>query len=118
MELKEKKQHIIRCIKLGMSLFKAQLISECTDEEITILNNDEIFLNRIEQQYAIEEYALLLKHNSAIEIARDKGNANPIQWRLAKLNPDDWDSKDKTIKLETPQAIQVNLKGRHVTSDD
>lgn len=109
-----KKEHILRCVKLGMQLYKAQIYAQCTEEEIKLLDNDKNFLKQVEQQYALQEYELLLKHNNAIAIATEKGNASPIQWRLSKLNPNHYASKDKVIELKTPEALTVNLKGKGI----
>ncbi len=112
MTIEQKKDHILRCIKLGMELYKAELIAECTEVEIKEIAEDELFLKRIEQQYALEEYSLLMKHNVALEISKTRGNANPIQWKLSKLNPKRWDIKDKSLELRTPIPMQVNLVGK------
>jgi hypothetical protein len=114
MTLEQKKEHILRCIKLGMELYRAELVAECTDEEIMLIEKDEIFMKKIQQRYALQEYELLLKHNTALDLAKSRGNATPIQWRLSKLNPSKWDSKDKELKIKPPEAIQVNLTGRKV----
>jgi len=117
MTFEQKKDHIIRCVKLGMELYRAELVSECTLEEIELLDKDKDFLKRIDQQYAIEEYALLTKHNVALEIAKTRGNASPIQWKLGKLNPKRWDSKDKETILTVPESIKVNLVGKGIEND-
>jgi len=112
MTLEQKKEHILRCVKLGMELYKAELISECTLEETELIEEDKLFLKRIEQQYAISEYELLTKHNTVLSLAESKGNAGPIQWKLGKLNPKRWDSKDKDTVLKVPEALQINLVGK------
>jgi len=117
MTLNQKKEHILRCIKLGMGLYKAQLVSECTELEIVLLEEDKVFLKEIEQQYAISEYELLIKHNTAIDISKSRGNANPIQWKLSKLNPEQWASKDKETTLRVPEKIQINLIGKGIEND-
>lgn len=117
MELKQKKEHVLRCIKLGMDIYKAYIVAECTEEEVDLLNNDDKFQNIIIQRQALQEYDLLLKHNVAMDLAEKKGNAKPIEWRLKILNPEKYDKKDKIVKLETPEAITVNLKGVDVDSD-
>jgi len=114
MTIEQKKEHILRCVKLGMELYRAELVSECTLEEIELIENDKLFLKRIEQQYAIEEYSLLTKHNVALNIAQSRGNASPIQWKLGKLNPKRWDTKDKDTVLKVPGSIQVNLVGKGI----
>ena len=97
-----------------MELYKAELISECSEEEIELLDKDKDFLKQIDQQYALSEYELLTKHNIALDIAKNKGSTNPIQWKLSKLNPARWDSRDKETTLNIPESIKVNLVGKGI----
>jgi len=112
MTIEEKKEHVIRCIKLGMELYKAYLIAECTPDEIEILDTDKDLQRKIEITYAIAERDLLEKHNVALEISQLKGNTNPIQWKLARLNPNRWDSREKDLNVKLPEPVQVNLIGK------
>ena len=111
MNLEEKKAHILRCTKLGMDFFSAALIAECTDEELNVLDNDSIFNHRILIGNAIEEERLLNKHNSAMTVAADKGQAAPIQWKLERLNPRRWGSKE-TGNNPNNGNVTINLIGR------
>jgi len=110
--IKQKKEHILRCIRLGMDLFSAALIAECTDEELETLENDPKFNKRIKIEYAIEEERLLNKHNTAIEEAVIKGNAHSVQWKLEKLNPGRWGNKE-SAKIPFEGKVTVNLIGRY-----
>ena len=79
-------------------------------------NNEYAFLNEAKDEALIEsgEYDLLIKHNTALEIAALRGTTNPIQWKLGKLNPKRWDSKESNIPISIPEHIQVNLVGKGV----
>lgn len=103
MDIDSKKEHIMRCIDLGMDFFKSCLSSGCTDEEIEKLELDESFQKQVEIKYSLAEYNLLMKHNTALEVAKMKGNATPIQWRLDKLNPKKYGNKT---------SLDVNSKGK------
>ena len=82
-----KKDHILRCTDLGMDFYRSCVCSACTEEEIDLLNKDEEFQKEIKERYALQEYNFLMKHNVALEIAKNKGNSKPIEWRLGILNP-------------------------------
>lgn len=111
MKLDEKKDHILRCVRLGMDLFSAALIAECTDEELDVLEQDPVFQRRIKIETAIEEERLLNKHNAAIEEAVVRGKANPIQWKLEKLNPRRWGSKETGKSQRETENVTINLVG-------
>lgn len=110
MELVDKKEHILRCIDLGLSFFKSCLCAECTEEEIEILEKDTQFQKNIEIKKSISEYNLLRKHDTALEVAKMKGNATPIQWRLSILDPGKYgdrlslDAREKVdlVKFDIP----------------
>ena len=53
MNITEKKEHILRCIRLGMDLFSAALIAECTDKELEDLEEDPNFSRRVKIEYAL-----------------------------------------------------------------
>ncbi len=112
MKIAEKRDHILRCIRLGMDLFSAALIAECTDEELEKLEEDPKFNKRIKIEYAIEEERLLNKHNTAIEESVIKGNAHSVQWKLEKLNPGRWGNKE-SAKVPYEGKVTVNLIGRY-----
>lgn len=116
MTLEHKKEHILRCVKLGMVLYSAMVLAECTEEEISSIEQDEIFLKRVEQQYALEEYELLQAYEIATEIATNRGITSPIQWKLQKINPKRWDSGSNNMS-EHQTSIQVNLIGKDVGDD-
>jgi len=89
---------ILNYINLGMEINKAYILSEITKEDIEELDKDEDFQKDIEVTEIILEKDLLERHNTAMEIAVNKGNANAVQWKLEKINPDRWGTK----KDETP----------------
>jgi len=80
-------------ISLGMSLYEAFLIAECTEEEILILQNSNEYKKKFELIKLIEERELLKKHKEATEIALKKGNTKPIEWKLSKLKPEVYGTK-------------------------
>ena len=90
MELDDKKDHIIRFIKLGMDLDSSLYGAECSESEIEILKNDKDFLSRIKTYQSLEEYRLLEDHDMAMNIAAAKGGTAALQWKLAHLNPARW----------------------------
>ena len=96
-----------------MDLYKAMLVAECTEEEVSLLEKDDNFLHQVEVQYALEEYDLLVAHKTAIDISKNRGNAAPIQWKLSKLNKGRWDSKENVEDGFLNGNIQVNLIGKN-----
>jgi hypothetical protein len=117
MKFKTKKEHILRCVKLGMELDKAYLVAECTEKEIEKLKNDERFKKLIAVQLAIAEDDLLTRHEFATKIAANKGNTAGIQWKLSQINPK-WQSKDRGETPFFPAKIQVELVGRSVENEN
>ena len=94
MTLDEKKTHVLRCIRLGMDFTTSSLVAECSEPELTALEEDIEFQRRISIEMALEEHRLLSKHNAVIEEAAIRGNGAPIQWRLEKLNPRRYGNKE------------------------
>lgn len=90
MELSDKKQHIIRCLKLGMDLESSMFCAECSFEEMDYLREDEQFSKYVKTIHALEEYRLLEDHELATRIAASKGNTHSIEWKLAHINPGRW----------------------------
>ncbi len=90
MELEQKKEHVIRCIKLGMTFDDSLFVSECTDKEMEELSKSEEFLHTIKLHQKLQEMDLLKQHNIAMEIAVTRGNTKPIEWKLGILNKNRW----------------------------
>lgn len=91
-----KKAVIINCIQLGMEKYKAYLLAELTEEEIEKIDEDKDFQNELEIISIIKEKHLLEKYEEIIDISVSRGNANPIQWLLGKLNKR-WSSNDSNL---------------------
>ncbi len=109
MELNDKKDHVIRCIKLGMTLSSAMYCAECTDDEMTLLEDDDAFNHKVKIVQSLEEYALLEDHALAARIAAAKGNTAPIQWKLAHINKERWGNR---IGEEGPgegSTVNINI---------
>ena len=94
-----------------MDLFSAALVAECTDEEIDKFEKDPVFKRRLLIENALEEKRLLEKHNYAMEEAAIRGKANPIQWKLEKLNPRRWSSKETGKSQKEIDDLTINLIG-------
>ena len=114
MTLQQKKEHILRCVRLGMELFQAELVAECTTKEIETIDKDKKFLERVNQYYAIEEYDLLVKHNNAMALAAVTGKTGAIQWKLERINPGRWGKEEEGVLKNIPN-LTVSLVG--VTSE-
>lgn len=112
-----KKEHVLRCIKLGMSFIKATIIAECTEEEIESLKNNKEFILKMAQEEAVQEYELLEAHEFAMEAGKLKGSASAIQWKLERINPERWAHKEKE-PAPIAGAITVNLVGKGVNDDE
>ncbi len=112
MTLDQKKEHTFRCIKLGMSIEDALFIAECTDAEIDELMEDEKYQQEIKLVQKLEEMELLRKHNVAMDVGIQKGNTRPMEWRLAKMDPNRYGAKvDAPDPNPIPQNIHVTMKG-------
>lgn len=110
MELSDRKEHIMRCIKLGMDLTSSMYCAECSESEIALLEKDEDFQSRIKTQQSIEEYNLLQDFDRGVEIAVSKGNTSGLQWKLAHINKRRWgnDTSDKS-KEDVNSKIVIML---------
>lgn len=117
MDLDEKKEQLLSLIKLGMSIYKAELILGCTEDEIEGLEKDEEFNKRIAAYEAISEKELLDKLEDAMDIAADKGKSSAIQWKLERLNPARWASKELG-REPVPSNFTIELVGRHSNDKD
>lgn len=117
MTLKQKRELVFTFIDLGMGLYEAYLCSSCTIEETELLDTDENFQREVKTKYALMEVNLLRKHDTAIDIAALKGNASPIQWRLDKLNPKKYGSKEIEAIKDNISELNVNLIGVDVDKD-
>lgn len=117
MDMKDKKEHILRLIKLGMTLYKASLIMECDDEEIKSMEEDEQFIRTIAAHEAIGEKELLDKLEDAIDMGLDKGKSAAIQWKLERLHPERWGSKEVAKENMNPN-LTIELVGRHKSDKD
>lgn len=114
MELEKKIEHVVRCVKLGMTLDDSLFLAECTDKEIETLYNSDEFLREIKLHQKLEEMNLLRQHNTAMEISASRGNAKPIEWKLGILNKNRWGSR---LQVEgagdlIPKTVNVTLVGK------
>lgn len=112
MDLKNKKQQLFRLIKLGMELYRAELVVGCTEKEVSLLDKDEDFNQKIKEHEAIGEKELLDKLEDAIDIGVDKGSSSAIQWKLERLNSNRWGSKEIGREAINPNLV-IELVGRH-----
>ena len=117
MNLNNKKDSLFRLIKLGMELFRAELVVGCTESEIEKLENDIDFNQKIKAYEAISEKELLDKLEDAIDIGVDKGRSAAIQWKLERLNPGRWTSKEMG-REPIPPNFTINLVGRNSNDKD
>ena len=97
MELNTKKEHIKRCVKLGMTRIDAYICSECSEKEIEELSLDIEFQKSLDVVEKVAEYELLMKHNNAMEIQLAEGKTKALEWKLAHTNPSRWESKKSII---------------------
>lgn len=116
MSIDEKKEQLLSLIKLGMDIYKAELILGCTEEEIEGLEKDKEFNKRIAAYEAISEKELLDKLEDAMDIAADRGNSSAIQWKLERLNPK-WANKELGRENPSPN-FTIELVGRHSNDKD
>lgn len=114
MELEQKKEHVIRCIKLGMTLDDSLFLAECTDDELECLQDNEDFLKLVKLHQKLEEMNLLKQHNMAMEISASRGNTKPMEWKLGIIHKNRWGSK---LQVEgagdlIPRTVNVTLVGK------
>lgn len=83
-----------------MNTERSFIVAQCTPDESELLRADEEFLKKLTVYQAVQEMELLESHELAMDIAAEKGNTKPIEWRLSKLNPESWGPKS-----------EINVKG-------
>jgi hypothetical protein len=90
MVLEDKREAVLRCVKLGLTLDAAFLIAECTDDEITALSEDADFKCRATLQAKLLEHNLLKKLDECIALNTSIGKSDEVRWLLGKINPSRW----------------------------
>lgn len=125
MDLQGKKQHIERCIKLGLTLYKSMLIAGCTSDEMSLIENDDQYLRRIETLNAIYEHDLLKHIERAIAINVNMGKTTEVRWMLERINPEKWGQKSSVNndiivfpKIIVTEDVDQNAKTTINTMDD
>lgn len=115
MELADKQDHIIRCVKLGMSLYDSMIVAQCTEDEISLLEENQTFNKKVKLHQCLEEKVLLEKFNKAMEANLKYGNTKALEKKLSKINPGRWDDKRKDYDDEKEKGrnatVNINLKG-------
>jgi hypothetical protein len=82
-------------LDLGVGFHEACLASEMTEEEEDQLMEDEYFQRKLHRHYAILEINLLKRHDEATKTAESRGTGmGALQWRLEKINPQKYSSRD------------------------
>ena len=112
MDIESKKEHILRCIKIGMDLVEAQFVSECTVEEMEEIDNDEVFIKKIRNYQALAEYTLLERHEKAMQSQLSEGKTTAAQWKLEHMNPNRW-GKEIKVDNTTPMNLNVTMSGEY-----
>lgn len=110
MTIDEKRQLIQEAYKLGMDIYSCYILTECTDNEIEILDNDEQFKSRLKIILKQQEKELLDKYEIATDIAIQKGNTKPIEWMLTKLNPVRWQDVKITKNTNVNKDIDKDME--------
>lgn len=110
MELDQKKEIVIKCVRLGMSLASAMILAACDDLDTDRLNSDANFLRRVRFVQKEEELALLRDHQTARIIAAQKGNTKPIEWMLTRFDPERYGGKDAGDTTPIDVAIYLPEK--------
>jgi len=108
MELVDKKEHIIRCIKLGMDQYSSCIISQCTEEELKLLDEDKVFKQEVLFTQKLQERDLLEQHSEASLIAGMKGNTHGFEWRLERMNPEQFGKRPNSI-VNVNQNVGVEV---------
>lgn len=111
--LDNRKEHLLRFVKLGMDFYRAAILAQCTEDEIEVLRNDTQFQKKLELHDALLEMQLLEKLDFAMEVAKMKGNSAGIRWKLEKVNPTKWGKKDEE-KPPFEGEFHVYLEGKGV----
>lgn len=114
MNLDQKKEHVIRCVRLGMDLVSAALVAECTADELDEIESDETFIRLIDIYAAIEERDLIVKFNRAMEDELHSGKTHAVRWKLERVNPRRWGQRDSGGSPREVGRVTVNLKGRYL----
>jgi hypothetical protein len=94
MELNQKKELFLNIFVSGLDKDKCYILSDITEDEQKILENDKDFLLDMKRVECLEEQKLLEMHTKAIQIATDKGLTSGVEWRLSKINPRRWGNKE------------------------
>ena len=117
MDIEGKKNHILRCVKLGMELLQAELVAECSVEDIEKIEEDKSFLRQVKNYFAYAEFDLLERHEKAMNNQLVEGKTAAAQWKLERINPRRWGKEDSKQPPELPN-LSVNLTGVFPKADE
>jgi len=99
-------------LDLGVGFHEACLASEMTEEEEDQLMEDEDFQRKLKRHYACLEIRLLKRHDEATAQAESRGTGmGALQWRLEKINPAKYSSRDNGDESFTGKVIINVVKG-------
>ena len=99
MELREKVDLIYRFIRLSMPLYSAEILAECTQEEIDILEKDKEFQRTVEWHRHNETKRLLETMDRVIDSNTSKGVSTELRWKLAHLDPTSYGDASAKLAL-------------------
>lgn len=103
MTIEEKKAHVYRLVKLGMSRDEAELLAGFSLDEQEALERDGVYLARCRLQRIVEERDLLEHLDDVIEDNVLKGVSTELRWKLERMNPERW-GKSLALSTQTPPA--------------
>lgn len=111
MTLQQKKEHVLRCVSLGMETERAYLIAECTIDEKNLLDEDDAFQERICLAYALEEKRLLEELSAGSKVAVANGNTQAVRWMLEKINAPRYQTNRQKSVDNTPKKLpEINIR--------
>jgi len=105
MTFQNKKEQIFRFFRLGIEIYRAEILAGCTEEEIELLDKDAHFQQRLKEYEILEEYELLEKHQDGMDIALERGNTSAAQWKLERINPNKWGLQKQKVDVEFGKLI-------------
>lgn len=106
MALEDRKATILNCVGLGLSYAQAEVLAECSTDEMEQLSKDEAFQARVRYKTESLKRVLLERVLNASEMNAAYGTTTEARWLLEKLDKERFGSGKST---EAPSPDQATI---------
>lgn len=102
MAIEERKASILNCVALGLSYAQAEVLAECSVEEMEQLSKDEAFQARVRFKAESLKRTLLERILGAVDQNAAYGTTTEARWLLEKLDKERF-GNGKSAESDAPK---------------